>query len=277
MIARRALLPLAAALACPGLARAGGPTTLALGPHPRQAVDVYERPGLRDAPVLMFVHGGGWSIGDRRHVNSLPAYAERHGLLLISVGYRLAPEVDAGGCAEDVASACAWAMENAARFGGAPARVFLAGHSAGAHLAALVGVDGGYLGAHGRAPSDMAGVIPVDGAGYDAVAQMAFLGEGPGLLATMYRQAFGARAAALSPTLLARAGQAYPPFLIFHVADRPDARRQSEGLARALVAAGGDAQVVAAPGETHRTINVDFGKPGDPEGERAAAFVLGRG
>lgn len=278
MTTRRALLPLAAAfagsLALPAPARATGPTTLALGPHPRQAVDVYERPGLRGAPVLMFVHGGGWSIGDKRYVNALPAYAERHGLLLVSVGYRLAPEVDVGGCAEDVASACFWVMENAARFGGDPGRIFLAGHSAGAHLAALVGVDPRYLGQYGRAPADLAGVIPIDGAGYDAAAQMAYLGDGPGMLATMYRQAFGARAAELSPTRLVAPGRAYPPFLIFHVAGRPDARRQSEGLAEALRGAGGRAEVVAAPGETHRSINVDFGKPGDPEGERAAGFML---
>jgi len=74
--------------------------------------------------------------------------------------------------------------------------------------------------------------------------------------------------------LLVRPGQAYPPFLIFHVASRPDAERQSNGLADALRAAGGRAEVVSAPGETHMTINRDFGLAGDPEGERAAAFIL---
>ncbi|MDP1736332.1 MAG: alpha/beta hydrolase [Caulobacter sp.] len=275
MLTRRTLLPLAAALALPGRALAAGPTTLALGSHPRQAVDVYDRPGLKDAPVLLFVHGGGWSIGDKRGVNALPAYAERHGLLLVACNYRLAPEVDAGGCAQDVASAIFWLTENAAKYGGDPKRIFVAGHSAGAHLAALVAVDPRYLGQCGVRPSDIAGVIPIDGAGYDAVSQMRYLGDGPGMLAGMYRNAFGTRAAELSPTLLVQAGQAYPPFLIFHVASRPDAQRQSQGLADALRAAGGQAEVVAAPGETHRTINVDFGKAGDPEGERAAVFIRG--
>ena len=278
MISRRTLFPLAAAaLAAPALPALAAPkaTTIRLGPHPRQALDLYGAPGLGDAPVLLFVHGGGWSFGDNRAVNSLPDYAARHGFLLASAGYRLAPEVDAGGCAQDVAGCIAWLMENAGRHGGDRRRIFVAGHSAGAHLAALVAVDGQYLGAHGLQPADLAGVIPIDGAGYDAVAQMAYLGDRRGLLPNMYRQAFGARAAELSPTLLVEPGRACPPFLIFHVASRPDARRQSNGLAEALRAAGGSAEVVAAPGETHRSINVDFGKEGDPEGERAAVFIKG--
>lgn len=273
MLTRRALLPLAAALALPARALAAGPTTVRLGPDPRQALDLYPRPGPRDAPVVLFVHGGGWRRGDKGMVNALPAWAERHGFLLASCNYRMAPDVDAGGCAQDVASALDWLIRNAASHGGDPKRVFVVGHSAGAHLAALVGVDPRYLGQHGVRPADLAGVIPIDGAGYDAAAQMRFLGEGPGLLADMYRNAFGDRAAELSPTLLVRPGQAYPPFLIFHVASRPDAERQSNGLADALRAAGGRAEVVSAPGETHMTINRDFGLAGDPEGERAAAFI----
>mgnify|MGYP002073289612 FL=1 len=279
MISRRALLPLAAAFAAPALpAFAAPPRTVQLGPHSKQALDLYPTPGLKDAPVLLFVHGGGWSLGDKGAVNALPGYAARHGFLLASAGYRLAPEVDAGGCAEDVALSIAWLSENAARNGGDPQRIVIAGHSAGAHLVALVGADPRYLGDHGRSSKDLAGVICIDGAGYDAPRQMAQLAEGGGgplqrRLASMYQGAFGARAAELSPTRLVEAGRAYPPFLIFHVERRADAREQSDGLAAALRAAGGSAEVVSARGETHRSINVDFGKPGDPEGERAALFI----
>jgi arylformamidase len=277
MIDRRALLGLAAALTLPaGRALAAAPSaTVSLGAHPRQAIDVYGRPGLKDAPVLLFVHGGGWSIGNKGAVNNLPAYAERHGFLLASAGYRLAPDVDAGGCAQDVAACAAWLIENAGKHGGDPKRIFVAGHSAGAHLAALIGIDRQYLAAHRHTPVELAGIIPIDGAGYDAVAQMEYLGERQGLIPNMYRQAFGARAAELSPTRLVKPGIGYPPYLIFHVASRPDAQRQSEGLAKALRFAGGEAEVIAAPGETHRTINVDFGKAGDPEGDRAAVFIKG--
>lgn len=69
-------------------------TTVAFGPHARQAYDVYDNPGAA-GPVLVFVHGGGWAFGDKSMVHALPDYAARHGLTLISTEYRLAPEVTA--------------------------------------------------------------------------------------------------------------------------------------------------------------------------------------
>lgn len=244
--------------------------------HPRNVLDLYARPDLEEAPMVLYVHGGGWNIGDKSRVNDLPRWAARHGFLLASANYRLTPEVNARGCAEDVAAAAAWMLANGAEHGGDPKRLFLLGHSAGAHLVALVGVDPTYLGAHGKAPSDLAGVIPIDGAGYDAVKQMR-MPQRPGFLGRrleeMYDLAFGDDAAAVSPTLLVKPGQAYPPFLIFHVASRADAREQSQELARVLRAAGGRARVVSAPGETHRSINMEFGQTADPEGERAARFI----
>lgn len=152
--------------------------------------------------------------------------------------------------------------------------IVLVGHSAGAHLVALVGIDPQYLGAHGMAPSDLAGVIPLDGAGYDAT-QPRRGGLVGRALERMYEQAFGDQRAELSPTLRVRPGVAYPPFLIFHVAGREDSRQQSEALARALTGAGGRAEVVSAPGDSHRDINVEFGQAGDAEGERAAVFIAG--
>lgn len=254
-----------------------GPHEIAFGAHRSQRLDHYGGPRNGLSPMLLFVHGGGWNIGDKRGVHTLPAYAQRHGLVFASTNYRMTPDVSsARGCAEDVAAAIAWMLKEGPVHGGDPDRLFIMGHSAGAHLAALVGVDPTYLGKHGHKPSHLAGVIPVDGAGYDAVKQMAqprrpgWLGR---RLEQMYDLAFSEDPAGLSPTLLVRSGRAYPPFLIFHVESRQDARDQSHGLANALRVAGGWGEVVAGPGETHRSINVEFGEPGDPEGERAAMFI----
>jgi len=262
--------------------RAGAAATRAreeaYGDHPRQRLDVHEYPGGRNglSPMLLFVHGGGWNFGDKRAVNALPEYADRHGFILASTNYRLTPEVTARECAEDVAAAAAWMLQNGSRFGGDPRRLFIMGHSAGAHLVALVGVDPVYLERHGREPADLAGVIPIDGAGYDAVKQMArapYPGRLGERLDGMYEMAFGADPEGLSPTRRVKRGGRYPPFQIFHVERRADAAEQSRGLAEALREAGGRAEVVAAPGETHRSINVGFGRDGDPEGERAARFI----
>jgi arylformamidase len=273
LITRRLALGLAAAplLLGAGGAWAEGPRTISYGADPLQKLDVYRRPGLSGTPILVFVHGGGWEFGDKAGVNALPAFAERHGLLLVSVGYRKVPQVDAGGCAQDVAAALAWVFDHAAEFGGDPHRLYLMGHSAGAQLVALVGVDPAYLGKHGRAPSDLAGVIPVDGAGYDAAAMLRETGDRP-ILGRMYREAFGARAAALSPTLLVREGGRYPPFLIFYT-DRQSARRRSDELTGRLRAVGATAEVYLAPGKTHMEINHAMGVAGDPEGERVARFI----
>ena len=243
--------------------------TYAFGSDPLQAYDLYADAGA--GPILMFVHGGGWRRGERTMVSALPDYAQRHGFTLASTSYRLVPAVGARQEAEDVAAAVA---DLHRRLPGRP--IWLLGHSAGAHLAALVGVDPAYLGAHGMRPADLGGVILLDGAGYDATGP-----RGPGLvgraLDRMYDAAFGPEGsperAALSPTLRVKTGQAYPPFLIFHVASREDSAAQSHALAGALTAAGGKAVVVSAGGETHMTINRSFGVEGDPEGERAARVI----
>lgn len=240
--------------------------TVSYGAHARQAYDIYDNPDAR-GPILIFVHGGGWAFGEKTMVHALPEYADRHGLTLVSAEYRLAPGVTAREQAEDLAAAIGSVRRET------PGRpIVLVGHSAGAHLVALVGIDPAYLGAHGLAPSDLAGVIPLDGAGYDAT-QPRRPGPVGVVLERMYEQAFGDQRAALSPILRVRPGAAYPPFLIFHVASRDDSREQSEELARVLNGAGGRAEVISAPGDSHRDINVEFGAAGDPEGERAAVFI----
>ncbi len=268
-------LTLATALAGAGLMAAGGAraaaTEIAFGPDPKQRLDLFPRPGLKGAPMLMFVHGGAWKFGDKHAVHALPDFAQRHGLLLASAGYRMAPQVDAGGSAEDLASAAAWLMAHGAEYGGDPRRLYIMGHSAGAHLVALAGVDAKYLGAHGHKPSDLAGVIAVDGAGYDAEAQLDEL-KGHPMLQRAYKNAFRDHSAELSPTRLIRPGAAYPPFLIFYT-DRPAAQKRSEELAGRLRAAGGKAAVYLARGKTHMQVNHELGVAGDPQGERVARFI----
>ncbi|WP_420479476.1 alpha/beta hydrolase [Brevundimonas sp. FT23028] len=244
-------------------------TSISTGSDPKQAYDLYAN-AAATGPVLAFIHGGGWSMGDKSMVHDLPEYAQRHGLTFASIGYRLVPQVTPREQAQDVAAAVAALRRT---HPGRP--LFLMGHSAGAHLAALVGTDPTWLAGQGLQPSDLAGVILLDGAGYDATGDR---GDGYSgrLLGHLYDAAFGDNAAALSPTLLVRAGVTYPPFLIFHISSRQDSRGQSEALAQALNRAGGRAEVVVAPDDSHRDINVEFGQAGDAEGERAARFILGR-
>ena len=219
------------------------------------------------APLVIFVHGGGWKRGDKRNATGqfkAPHYNSQ-GYAFASINYRLIPDATVEQQAQDVANAIAWLHSKAAQLGIDKSRIVLMGHSAGAHLSALVGTDPQYLQNAGLTHSSLRGVIPIDGAAYDVPAQLT---EGPSFMHETYRQAFGTdlkRQIALSPTHQAKAPNA-PSFLILHV-DREDGKKQSANLANALRTAGTLAQVTHIQGrglKGHADINQQLGKPDYP-------------
>lgn len=110
------------------------------------------------ATVIWFPGGGLTSL--RRHT---PTSMAGNDFAVVGAGYRLYGEVNAPVPIEDAAAAIAWTLTNIARYGGDPEKVFVAGHSAGGYLAAMVALDPRYLARHGRTPADLAGVVPVSG------------------------------------------------------------------------------------------------------------------
>lgn len=116
------------------------------GNDPRQVLDIHAAPGCRDAPVLMFVHGGAFirgdkALSDRVYGNVADEFA-RHGFVALNVEYRLAPAAPWPDGARDVAAALAWAQGHIASWGGDARRVFLMGHSAAcSHCASAVWDD----------------------------------------------------------------------------------------------------------------------------------------
>jgi predicted esterase len=127
---------------------------LRYGEHERHRLDVHTsgQPVGDPAPVVLFVHGGGFTGGDK-HVPGSPMYdhigawAVRNGWVGVTMTYRLAPEHTWPAGAQDVASAVAWVRASIAAYGGDPDRIVVAGHSAGCvHVASyLVGQGGGAL------------------------------------------------------------------------------------------------------------------------------------
>lgn len=116
---------------------------LRYGPHERHRLDVYRRPGLANAPVVVFVHGGAFIRGDKDSNTEIyanvPRYFARHGCVGINIEYRLAPEAAYPGGALDTGLAIAWARAHAHAHGGDPNRIIVIGHSAGgAHAGAYV-------------------------------------------------------------------------------------------------------------------------------------------
>ncbi len=236
------------------------------------SLDLYIPPSGADFPVVIWVHGGGWQIGDKRNVGVKPQAFTDAGYILVSVNYRLSPAVTHPAHVEDVAAAIAWVHRGIAAYGGDPDRIFLIGHSAGAHLVALVATDESYLAAHGLDLSVLAGVVCLDGAGYDIPTHMA---RG-GLVSLLYLQAFG-RAPEVwrqaSPITHVAPGKGIPPFLLVYAGVRAVSREMSLQFAASLQQAGVPAELYHAWDKDHEGVNRDLGLPGDEMTAQVFAFL----
>lgn len=248
-------------------------TELSYGDEDLQKLDFWKAKG-NQAPLIVFVHGGGWKRGDKKNAtgkSKAPHYLKQ-GYAFASINYRLVPEASVEQQAFDVAVAVAHLHGNAQRLGIDQHRIVLMGHSAGAHLSALVGTDPKYLRDAGLDLSVLSGVIPLDGAAFDVPAQMA---DGARIMQATYKQAFGsdpARQRALSPYWQASLPNA-PAFLILHV-ERDDGARQSAALAEALRKNGTKVELQAFEGKGlrgHVEINRRLGEP-----DYAATLVVDR-
>lgn len=246
-------------------------------PARRTSLDVH-RPAVRDRdqpmPILIFVHGGGWSIGDKAMVGHKPDWAARQGWVFVSVNYRLSPDVMHPEHARDVAAAIAWVKANASTFNGDPERIAVMGHSAGAHLTAIVASDESLLAEHDLTPADLAGVVLLDGAGYNLPRRMKSVP--PGRLGTMYAQAFGDDPALwerASPTLQAKPGDDLPPLFCVHAGRRTEARVEGTELVAAWQAADAEATLHHAPTKDHAGINRGLGVEGDADTTAVEGFL----
>ncbi len=252
---------------------------ISYGADPLQKLDYWRAKGIpAAAPLVIFVHGGAWTKGSKDNATGhwkVTHYTEA-GYAFASINYRLVPATTVEQQAQDVADAIKTLVSLANRLGIDRQRIVLMGHSAGAHLVALVGTDERYLRAAGLSFADIAGIIPIDGAAYDVPEQMK---DGPQMMQRNYVTAFGndpVRQRALSPTWQAAAPNA-PRFFLPHV-QRPDGVRQSLALVAALKSAGTNASEAGFPGLGligHLEINRRMGEPGYAPTEAVDAWLQG--
>ena len=222
-----------------------------------QKVDVYlpDDAMASGVPTLLFMHGGYWTHGYKDWLGFMaPAFVSLPSIF-ISVSYRLSPAVKHPAALEDCLSALAWAYEHVAEYGGDPQRLFVGGHSAGGHLAALLALQPARLTARGLPREVMKACFPVSGV-YDLA------GDVP----QDRLQAFlepGASRTQASPLHHVR-GNRTPFFLAVGEQDYPALYEQAYAMAAALRQQDGALEMLEVAGADHFQISVHGG---DPEGD----------
>lgn len=164
----------------------GGRLTLrnaAFGSHARQRLDVFTPVAATGhAPVLVFFYGGSWKNGTKEDYAFVGQALAAQGFVTVLPDYRLYPEVRFPDFLDDGAEAIAWVRDNIAQYGGDPRRIVLAGHSAGAYNAVMLGLDPRYLRRAGVDPKTVRAVAGLSGP-YD------FLPLDPGTAQEVFGQA----------------------------------------------------------------------------------------
>jgi acetyl esterase/lipase len=138
-------------------------SNIAYGPDARQRLDVYRPKSEELRPVVVFFYGGSWSAGRKSEYAFVGAALAERGYVTAIPDYRLYPQVRFPAFIEDGASAVAWVQQHASEFGGDPDRIVLMGHSAGAHIAAMLALDDAYLKKSGVRPHSVVGLVGMSG------------------------------------------------------------------------------------------------------------------
>lgn len=132
-------------------------------------LDVYAPKKIKEPKdVLVFIHGGRWNSGKKSHYKFLGNRMARKGVVAVIIDYPLSPSTAFEGMTTDVAIALKWVKENITHYGGNSAQIFVSGHSAGGHLAAMVSTDNHYFDSL-KIPNPIRGTILIDAFGLDMV------------------------------------------------------------------------------------------------------------
>ena len=205
----------------------------------KHKLDLYLPRDKQNFPVLIFVHGGSWRSGDRSLYKALGDRLAREGIGVAIPSYRLMPENLHPAQIEDVAAAFAWVARNIAEHRGDPSRIYLSGHSAGAHLISLLSLDEKYLRKFNLPRAAIRGVIAISGV-YDVEKLDTFLTAG------------GDKTDKHDASPAAHAHSGAPPFLISYCQwDYFGLPKQARDFTLTLKKNFVSVQLVYVPGENH--------------------------
>ena len=235
-------------------------------PDGRDLLDVYMPSEALASPVIVFLHGGGLLIGDKRQGEFVARALVPQGIGVVAPNYRLSPAVAHPAHVQDAAAAFAWSVEHIAEYGGDPKRLYLAGHSAGAYMAALLALDDSYLRKAGLSASSVRGTI--------AISPFLYVEE---VAPDRPKSVWGSNAASwreASPTRYVGVGK--PPMLLVYADGDADWRRgQIDRAVREMQAAGQErVEAVEVQDRDHLSIIEKLIEESDLASSRIADFVL---
>lgn len=247
--------------------------TVAYGPSEKQKVDVVRTDAAKGLPVVIFLHGGVWQMGDRSQYKNVGyAFASR-GFVAVTASYRLAPAVRWPVPVEDAAAIVALAKKNATSWGGDPNQIFIVGHSAGAQLAMVLLYDAKWLAAQKLTPADIKGVVNISGV-FDLRSPLDE-DQADGGFARFIGPVFGANVDVLraaSPLdIVKKTGT--PLLFITGPADYKAMQAQTEMMTRALGLIGEKPPVVVVDGRDHFALVSEIGQPGDKTTTEIVRFL----
>jgi acetyl esterase/lipase len=230
----------------------------------KHKLDLYLPKGHKDFPVLFFVHGGAWMMGDRNYFGvygALGTLFARHGIGTVVISYRLSPAVQHPEHIKDVARAFAWTHKNIGKYGGKPDHIFCCGHSAGGHLVSLLSTDESYLKAEGLSLKAVKGTAPISGV-YEI---------GTNLLPTVFGR---------DPEVCKLAGPIHhckedcPPFLIIYAEkELLNLGQMAEDFYKALKDKKCPAEIIQVKKRNHMSIIVSASVEDDPATEAILKFI----
>ncbi|WP_019516067.1 alpha/beta hydrolase fold domain-containing protein [Sphingomonas sp. Mn802worker] len=218
-----------------------------------QTLDVWRptKPAAGKRPVIVFIYGGGWANGDRRSYAFAARAFARAGFVVVVPDYRKVPQVRFPTFVQDGAAAVHWVRDHVAEYGGDPARVALAGHSAGAYNAVMLALDQRWLRAEGVDPHIVKAAVGLSGP-YDFYpfdkprSREAMLGVADPM--------------ATQPVTFAR-GDAPPLLLVTSSRDTQVRPYNAYHLFERVKAAGGRAKLVEHDGLTHENVVMALSVP----------------
>jgi acetyl esterase/lipase len=226
---------------------------VAYGEGPRRRLDLYvPAAAAGPVPIVVFFYGGAWQHGDRGDFLFVAEALGSRGYLVAVPDYRLFPEVRFPGFVEDGAAAVAWVHEHAAATAGVePGPLFLMGHSAGAYIAAMLGLEAGWLAAAGMSRDDIAGTVGLAGP-YDFLP----------LTSRTLKAIFGPEDQRPRTQPINHVdGRASPMLLVTGRDDRTVRPGNSARLAARIRAAGGEAEEIVYDDTAHVALIAAFARP----------------